>query len=171
MDSFCNTSSASWFYSFLTERTQSVKYCNTFSHRRAATSGTSEGSMLALSLFIIHINSLFSSLRPDFAVAHADNVTLVSSGSTLEESSKRAEEALAKLLSGSKGYGLIINPSKCCTMTVPPFLRKTAAPSNNLHLSDGNVYIKAICKMRLLGVVFKPDLKWVVHASNAQKSE
>ena len=55
-------------------------------------------------------------------------------------------------------------------MTVSPFLRKTAALSNNLHLGDGDAYIKATCKMRLLGVVFTPDLKWAVHASNAQKS-
>ena len=126
--------------------------------------------MLALLLFIIYINSLYSSLRPDFAVAYADDVTLVSSGSTLEEFTKRAEEALPRLLSWTKDYGLIINPSKCCTMTVSPFLRKTAASSNSLHLGDGNVYIKATCEMWLLGVVFTPDLKWAVHASNAQKS-
>ena len=55
-------------------------------------------------------------------------------------------------------------------MTVSPFLRKTAAPSNNLHLDDSDVYIKATCARLLLGVVFTPDLKWAVHASNAQKS-
>ena len=92
------------------------------------------------------------------------------SGSILEESSKRTEEALARLLSWTKNYGLIINPSKCCPMTVSPFLRKTAAPFNNLHLGDCDVYIMATCEMWLLEVVFTPDLKWTVRASNAQKS-
>ena len=116
------------------------------------------------------VESFVSSLRPTFVVAWVDDVALISCGSTLEESTKRAEEALARLLSWTKDYGFIINPSKCCTMTVSPFLRKTAAPSNNLHFGDGDVYIKATCKMRLLGVVFTPDLNWAVHASNAQKS-
>ncbi len=44
-------------------------------------------------IYHIYINSLFSSLRSNFSVAYADDVTPMSSGSTLEESSKRTEEA------------------------------------------------------------------------------
>ena len=112
MDYLCDALSTSWFRSFLIWKTQSVKYCDTLSYRRTVTSGTPEGSVLAPSLFVIYINSLFSSLGPDFAVACADDVTLVSSGSTFEKSTKRAEEALARLLSWTKDYGLYRQPFK-----------------------------------------------------------
>ena len=89
-----------------------MKYCNVLSDPRTVTSGTSQGSILAPTLFVLYINSLLKLFQPDCATAYADDVTIVSSGCILADVISCAKDALRQVKSWANDNDLVINPSK-----------------------------------------------------------
>ena len=65
-----------WFKSYLSNRTQSVRYVGHTSQPLPVSSGVPEGSVISPVMFLIYINDLLTSL-PYNCVAYADDVTLV----------------------------------------------------------------------------------------------
>ena len=94
IENICGVNIAARFRSYLCYRLQLVKYCNVLLDPRTVTSGTPHGSVLKPKLFVLYINSLLKLFQPDCVTAYADDVTVVSSGSTLADVISCVEDAL-----------------------------------------------------------------------------
>ena len=166
----CDATTTAWFRTYLCGRHQSVKYSNTLSDSRSLNSGTPQGSVLAPTLFVLYINDLLNTFPPGSVMAYADDVTIVTSGSSQAEVISRAEDALAQVQCWADDNGLVINPSKCTAMIVSPQVKKSSPITVDLRLGKGGAHITTARELRLLGVIFTFDLNWTAHADNTRKS-
>ena len=73
-----------WFKSYLSNRTQSVRYAGHTSQPLPVSSGVPEGSVISPVMFLIYIYDLLTSLSNN-CIAHADDVTLVAYGDSEAE--------------------------------------------------------------------------------------
>ena len=109
--------------------------------------------------------------QPDCATAYADDITVVSSGSTLADVISCAEDALRLVQSWAIDNGLVINPSKCSAMIILPQVKNVTPISISLRRGDRASCIKTVSELRLLGLTFTSDLTWSAHAANRRKSK
>ena len=109
IESICDVNTAAWLRSYLCNRLQSVKYCNVLSDLLTVTFGTPPGNVLAPTLFVLYINSLLKLFQPDCATAHADDVTVVSSDSTLADVISCAEDALRQVQLYNRGQTIMVS--------------------------------------------------------------
>ena len=94
---FMTTSYLQWFKSYLLARCQSTKYCDAILEMRYISTGIPEGSVLGPTLFVSYINPLLDIITQGSVFAYADDITIVSSGATLQEAKASAETALASI--------------------------------------------------------------------------
>ena len=102
-----------WFKSYLTDRRQATKYCNSISDVRDLSSGVPQGNVLGPTLFTLYINGLLnkiSSTSKEAAIAYADDVTIVSSGNTRHEVAASIQQIILNVYNWSAMNGLILNP-------------------------------------------------------------
>ena len=78
-------SSVSWLKSYLTNRTQSVKYNGKVSVLRSVKFGVSQGSILVPLLFVIYINDFLSALINSHKCLYADDTAIIVEGKTAQE--------------------------------------------------------------------------------------
>ena len=108
--------------------------------------------------------------QPDCATAYADDITVVSSGSTLADVISCAKDALRLVQSWAIDNGLVINPSKCSAMIISPQVKNVTPISISLRRGDRASCIKTVSELRLLGLTFTSDLTWSAQAANRRKS-
>ena len=99
-------------------------------------------------------------------------MTLLSflSGSTLAGVISCAEDALRQVQSWANDNDLVINPSKCSVMIISPQVKNVTPISISQRLGRRALCIKTVSELRLLGITFTSNLKWLVHATNTRKS-
>ena len=81
-DAGFNNTACSWFQSYLSNRTQSVRYASSIFDPLLMDTGLPQGSNLAPLIFIIYINDLLLSLPSHCTLAYADDTTLIAQSST-----------------------------------------------------------------------------------------
>ena len=167
---FMTTSCLQWFKSYLLARCQSTKYCDAISEMHYISTGVLEGSVLGPTLFALYINPLLNIIMQESVLAYADDITIVSSGATLQEAKASAETVLASICSWSASNGLILNTAKCYTMYIAPCSRGPVEDACNLKLNGAGFSIDAVGKLKILGVTISSDLNWSVHAKSVRQS-
>ena len=169
LSSFSSGTTSSWFSSYLTNRLQSTKYANALSDACAISTGIPQGTVLALTLFSIYLNNLQQLLTPNEVIAYADDVTLISSGSTPQEAVTMAESTIAKIYSWTTANSLVLNIQKCQTIIISPSARKRAI-ALSLLVRNSSASIAASTELCILRVIISDDLKWSKQATYVRKS-
>ena len=167
---FITTSCLQWFKSYLLARCQSTKYCDAISEVRYISTGVLEGSVLGPTLFALYINPLLNIITQGSVLAYADDITMVSSGATLQETKASAETALASICSWSASNGLILNTAKCHTMYIAPCSRGPAEDACKLKLNGAGFKHRYSWRVKDIGVTITSELNWSVHAKNVRQS-
>ena len=167
---FMTASCLHWFKSYLLTRCQSTKYCDAISDMRYISTGVPEGSVVGSTLFALYINPLLNIITHGSVLAYADDITIVSSGATLQEAKASTKTALASIYSWSASNGLILNTAKCYTMYIAPCSRGLAEDACNLKLNGSGFSIDTVGELKILGFTITSDLNWSVHAKNVRQS-
>ncbi len=123
--------------------------------------GVPQGSVLGPLLFIIYTNDLPNCLKRMKCILFADDTTLYSSASTLNELYKYLNEDLATLADWFKANKLSLNVSKTVYMIFN--LPHTIHGSQNHELKLGTEIIKQVDHTKFLGLHLDNELKWMYH--------
>ena len=157
-----------WFMSYLSNRTQCTKYYGAVLDALHIISGVPQGSILGPILFNVYLNRLLKLLPNKYAVAYADDLTLVCSDDALQTAHQRMQSLLDLISIWAKNNQLCINISKCYTMSIAASARKsTTCLASKLYLSNHQISI--VSDIKVLGVSFTRDFKWQLHQSSVRR--
>ena len=156
-----------WLHSYLTGRTQQVKYGGSLSDPLPITHGVPQGSVLGPTLFLIYFNDLLKTLPPDNVIAYADDVSLVCHGNSSSEANVNMQYLLNNLSVWADNYRLIVNPSKCQAMSISPSVKNNCTPPPTLHLSTSTISTPS--SVKILGVNITCDLTWDLHSAEVRR--
>ena len=154
--------------SYLSNRTQCIKYYGAVSDALQITSGVPQGRILGPILFNVYLNRLLKLLPDECAVAYADDLTLVCRDHTLQTAHQRMQSLLDLISIWAKNNQLCINVSKCYTMSIAASAPKsTTCLASKLYLS--NHQISTVSDIKVLGVSFTRDLNWQLNQSSVRR--
>jgi hypothetical protein len=160
-----STLTIQWFRSYLTGRSQQTIYANERSSFQEISSGVPEGSLLGPVLFNLYINSLLHLLPKDRAVAYADDITLVCSGSVTAIITQM-QSTLDTVYEWALVHKLKLNISKCFAMYVRAASRSSVPDGSQRSLMINGSQISWVDETKILGVTFNSSLCWMSHSNN-----
>ena len=102
----------SWFASYLSDRFQRVKYCNSYSNWGMVKGGIPQGNALGPLLFLVYMNDLSSQVTGRTLLQYADDTALICSGSTLDVVHQCLSDDLSCLLSWVRQSKMPLNIEK-----------------------------------------------------------
>lgn len=149
-----------WFYSYLSGRTQNVKFKEHTSQTIHVPSGVPQGSHLGPLLFLIYINDLPDALDFCEILLYADDAKVFYCYSD-ENDSFKIQHDFDKLCQWSELNGLSLNTKKCKVMT---FSRKREFYIANYKLNGQE--LERCESFNDLGVRFDPKLTFISHIDN-----
>ncbi|XP_055590659.1 uncharacterized protein LOC129742740 [Uranotaenia lowii] len=154
--------------SFLTERKARVYIDGKLSSPHTIANGVPQGSVLAPTLFLIGMQSLFDVVPEDVNVlAYADDITLISVSPYSVLSRKQLQIAVNRVDNWAPSMGFIFAPEKSKLMHLSSRKKKL----NKLPpLIMGNKVIPIVHSSRILGVLVDDKLKFINHANQVRKS-
>ena len=152
----------SWFASYLSDRFQRVKYCNSYSNWGMVKGGILQGSALGPLLFLVYMNDLSSQVTGGTLLQYADDTALICSGSTLDVVHQCLSDDLSCLLSWVRQSKMQLNIEKSSIM----WFRNCSLS----HISPPDVVIDGaplhtVTTQKYLGVIFDNHLEWSSHVA------
>lgn len=151
---------------FLSRRTFQVRVGNFYSDHFTQTEGVPQGSVLSVTLFIIHISQVLNILPTSVhASLYVDDLHISCQGSNMNLLERQLQNAVQKLVDWCCENGHTISPEKCQCIH---FCRK-----RSLHL-DPIVYIQnhqipVVTEVKFLGLIFDRKLTFLPHVSYLRK--
>ena len=162
-----NGMTLNWLRSYLSGRSQRVKYGGFLSSPATLMHGVPQGSVLGPTIFNIFINGLLNSLPSNSSIAYADDVTLISQGDNGINASNNMQMLLNILCSWSLDNKLTINTAKCFSKIASPKVAKYKQPFS-LLLRLGNANIIQSNAIKILGIRLTDNLRWDIQAKHMQ---
>ena len=147
-------------HSYLSNRKHRVRIGSHLSSWLGILLGVPQGSILGPLLFNIFINDLFYILRK--ISNFADDNTLFSTGPTIDDVNSFLISQLYLILEWFKHNSMVANPSKFQLIYPGTF-------NANLSLSVGNIEIKSVDIVKLLGVKIDSKLSFIPHVRDICK--
>ena len=142
-----------WLFSYLQERSFSVKVCNRFGPITTSRSGVPQGSVLGPFLFAAFMGSIELDYPNVFRTLYADDVTMVEWVLRNHVSSV----SLERCVSVFSQKGLSLNQSKC---------KRLCVRRSNNDLPDYNCDFITVENLKVLGFTFCDLFKWNAQISN-----
>lgn len=155
-----------WFTSYLTNRTQSVKYHNSISNKLPVRMGVPQGSILGPLLFILYINDMPSVLQNARPIIFADDTTLFVSNRDVDLALHLLQEDVDKLVLWFIANKLSLNLSKTNYML---FTTNTTVRCRTLSFEINGIAIERVQNCKFLGVFFDERLSWSYHVDHLCK--
>ena len=152
----------SWFYSYLTDQSQSVRVGECLSSPLPVLSGVPQGSILGPLLFIAFFNDIVK-LSPSFSAnlyLYADDILLLHPISDSNDIISLNSE-LSSIHSWLSSKFLQINVSKSKFMI---FSHRPQFSFNHLpQVKISDSILERVSTFKYLGIIFKPNLSWSDH--------
>ncbi len=152
-----------WCQSFLTNRTQQVKFLDVLSRVETVPAGVPQGAVISPTLFNIYINDMEDCIPnelPTTTCKYADDCSQYEPVSTGPNS--KMQEVVNFLEDWATQNKMELNTGKTKDMWIG-FTRSSPAPPS---ISIGNEMIERVTKFKLLGVTMQNDLKWKSHVQD-----
>ena len=159
-------SALQWFRSYLSGRTQSVKFNNILSLQKAINVGVPQGSILGPLLFIIYINDLPNVSPKLKSIIFADDTTLFLSGKDLLEIKRDLNSELIKLSRWFESNKLSVNIKKTHYML---FSLHKNVQNTLLDFRINETPLGRVSNTKYLGVYIDGNLNWVSHINHVYK--
>ena len=154
---------ASWFRSYLKDRSQYVKCNGSISNKSYVPIGVPQGSVLGPVLFSLLINDINSHVFPSAVNLYADDTLLYTTGNTCTEASDKLQTSITEICKWYEGNRLALNESKSKCM-----LLSSKHKSNNnskLSVTINDIPIEQVNSVKYLGVTVDENLTWNNHIS------
>jgi Txe/YoeB family toxin of Txe-Axe toxin-antitoxin module len=151
-----------WIKSYLSQRTQYVKYENHKSSHDTICCGVPQGSILGPLLFLIYINDLVYVSRELYFVLFADDTNVFLSGKNINDVVNRINNELLSIVEWLKANRLSLNIDKTKYMIFKP---KRQILSSNVEVKLSGFAIEEVTNIKFLGVVLDNKLNFKEHLS------
>ena len=148
-----------WLRSYLTDRSQRVKFNNTVSNPITVTSGVPQGSHIGPILFLIYINDLTSVIKSSKILMFADDVKLYNSFNS-QNGSVLLQNDLNSISIWCTENLMNMNIKKCKHMT---FNRGSKIQTE--YFID-STRLEIVDSFKDLGVIMDPKLRFNIHINN-----
>ena len=158
-----------WLQSYLTGRTQQVRFIDYTSETLEVKSGVPQGSVLGPILFIVLTSDLIDHLEEDCIVkAYADDTQLLVGGQNREEVKTKLETAISKAQKWFGENSLLINPTKTELMMLG---RKPKEDNMSINVEEGGniIPLKLAPQIKILGVTIDDQLNWKRQVKQVKK--
>ena len=153
-----------WLCSFLSNRSQCVRYQNITSNWKTLQGGVPQGTLVGPGSFLVLNNdAALSEDQRVCALKYVDDITLVEKSNLNQQS--LLQQHLTNFESWSDTNNMSLNPSKCMAMNVC-FSTSPVTPD---PLVLCNQILAEVDVVKVLGVHISSDLKWNVHINNVIK--
>ena len=149
-----------WFRSYLTDRTQYVKYNNATSSIKTLPCGVPQGSVLGPLLFIIYTNDLPNCLKVTKAILFADDTTIFLSSQNKQFIYESVNKDLYSLNEWFQTNKLSLNVSKTNYVL---FNNTRVDNADNFNLTIANESIERKNEVKFLGLYLDSKLDWNAH--------
>jgi ribonuclease P/MRP protein subunit RPP40 len=153
-------STADWFLSFLSGRSQRVKIGSAASSRMETGIGSPQGSLLSPLIFIIFVSDLQDWLQSCDSLTYADDTSISFSGRSQEEVKNKLEKDAKNVLSYMASNRLVANAQKTTFLLSNP-KREGRTASSSVRV--GNESVQESSSEKLLGFTLSSDLSWKEH--------
>lgn len=137
-----------WFWSYMQNRKQVVKYKNEKSDEKSIPIGLAQGTKLSVYLFLLYINDIVEIPKYGEVRLFADDTVVIIKSDSLEDAIEKANEALDdiyKWLNTNK-LKLNINKTKCM------IIDKSKNENRHYELRIGNQNVEQVENIKYLGV-------------------
>ncbi|GBN04418.1 putative RNA-directed DNA polymerase from transposon X-element [Araneus ventricosus] len=151
---------------FLSRRTFRVRMGNFYSNHFMQSQGVPQGSVLSVTLFIVHLSQILHHLPSSVnGNLYVDDLQISCQGSNMTLIERQLQNAVNKLVAWCNNNGHTISPAKSRCVH---FCRK-----RNIHLDPvihiQNVAIPVVDDIRFLGVIFDRKLTFLPHILHLRK--
>ena len=155
-----------WFESYLSNRSQFVKYKNSCSSHVNITHSVPQGSLLGPILFNIYINDIIKSFQHLKSILYADDSCLYSSNKNICTllANINSDLSLIEKWLGANKLTLNINKSHYII-----FKNRKTLPNDIGQLVIGGQNLERVSDTDFLGVVLQDNLSWKKHIQKVNK--
>ena len=154
----------SWMESYLSKRKQRVFFNGSFSDSKELQCGVPQGSSLGPLLFSIFTNDLPLVLNKSTVVMYADDSTMYSTASTVDELNDILNYEIKAVADWVHENKLVLNIAKTKCMVFGSRHKLEGNPQ--LSLSVVGKPVEQVTEAKLLGVVLDPKLNWTRQIDN-----
>ena len=152
-----------WFKSYLTNRTQYVKYKNCNSQRNIIKCGVPQGSILGPLLSIIYINDIYLiSIKGNF-ITFADDTNVFYAGKNLNDLTISVNEELDKIYNWLSANKLFLNINKTKYLIFHTQSRTQTLKVSTINIKIKNIKLERVECIKFLGVYRNDKLNWKEH--------
>lgn len=166
-----SSTAIAWFSSYLRERQQAIRTGGSLSDWCELEAGVPQGGILSPLLFSIFINILSRYLRNSYHF-YADDLQIYCHASVdnLSAAISSINNDLSHLLSWSKRYGILVNPSKCQAIIIGSRQQLIKIDHSNLPpLRFNDCTIPFTETVKNLGILMDANLNWTPHVTEVSR--
>ena len=153
-----------WLTSYLSERSQYVRFNNCESTCKYISCGVPQGSILGPTLFILYVNDMCNVSKLLKCILFADDTNLFFTGKNITEMCYTISEELAKLNTWFMVNKLSLNLKKTNFMVLSNSREKC-----DLRIAINNCEIERVHVAKFLGIYIDDNLNWHEHVKHVKR--